>query len=401
MTEALPSFLEQPLYQRRRRLFGRVLEAVLPHDVEIVYLTHLLPDRFELIEAISRVVKIRRIVAIPYSIDVEVLASLKNDHEVICPSLVQLRDAEFLKSLLSGFGDTGFMIVEIGGYFSTLGNWLVDRFGDSFLGVLESTESGHRRYVDLENPRFPIWSVARSAGKTIEDTQVGASSIYATERYLRGLGLVLSGAVCLVVGYGKIGRGLAHTLRGRGCVVLVFDRDPLQRMMALGEGFSIPKLSAALEKVQIVFGATGTTCLTVEQIGGCNSGTLLVSCTSKDIEFDVVGLRRDGRLVAKSVECETHLVRDRAVHLLAAGHPANFLFGGVIGPLLSLVHAELLGALAAAVVGDRTFGLRSLDVATERSIAESWISEFVDDNAGVSVLMPEFCTVPVAGPEAQ
>lgn len=389
MTGTLLQGLDHPLYERRRRLFNSVVELVPPRDVEILYLTHLLPDRYELIEAISRVVTIRRIVAIPYSIDSEVLNSLRDRYEVICPSLAELMDAEFLKSLVSGFGNRKFMIVEIGGYFSALGNWLAERYGDFFSGVLESTESGHRRYLRVENLRFPIWSVARAAGKTIEDTQVGASIIFATERFLRDVGLVLSGTFCAVIGYGKVGRGLAHSLRGRGCLVSVYDHDPLQRLLAIGEGFSAPRLPIALARAQIVFGATGTTCLTIEQMLTCKNGALFVSCTSKDVEFDMFGLRREGEVTSKSVECEAYVIRDRSMYLLAAGHPANFLFGGVIGPMLSLVHAELLAALAVATNGDNAPGMYSIDLVTERLIADSWIGEFVDDEVGVCVLMPQ------------
>src|SRR5262249_54446418 len=153
---------------------------------------------------------------------------------------------------------TPLAILEIGGYFSGLVNVFKERFGDAFLGVIEDTERGHRQYLKVSSLDCPVISVARSPLKRPEDSLVGPSCIYSAESILRGSGFSLGPIVALVIGYGRVGSGLAAVLRGRGCRTLVYDVDPLRRVQALADGFATPSRSKALGSADAIFGATGT-----------------------------------------------------------------------------------------------------------------------------------------------
>lgn len=63
--------------------------------------------------------------------------------------------------------------MEIGGYFAPVLQDLRTEFAQDFLGVVEDTEIGHRRYQEAQPLPCPVVSVARSTLKAAEDSLVG------------------------------------------------------------------------------------------------------------------------------------------------------------------------------------------------------------------------------------
>ena len=68
-----------------------------------------------------------------------------------------------------GLDSTPVAVMEIGGYFAPIGNQLKSKYGRYFLGSIEDTENGHRRYEQVSPRNFPVISVARSRLKRFED----------------------------------------------------------------------------------------------------------------------------------------------------------------------------------------------------------------------------------------
>ena len=69
--------------------------------------------------------------------------------------------------------------------------------------------------------------------------------------------LTIEGKKALVLGFGKIGRGLAYALHRRSCLVSVYDTNPIRRIQALSEGFNITEKILGLGENDLIFGATG------------------------------------------------------------------------------------------------------------------------------------------------
>ena len=376
------------LKQRRKEFLNDVIGGREAAEVDIVVLTHVLPDRPELLEALARLGRIASVIAIPYSVDEEVYRLLQTNYNIQRPSLGQLRSRRYLVDLIrAAYRQRPIVISEIGGYFADALDDLKRILGAHLLGVVEDTEQGHRAYESRTRLPCPVISIARSRLKHAEDSLVGASCLFSTERLLRDLGFLLEPRRSLVLGYGRVGCGIAHALQRRQCPTLVYDLDPVKRVVALGEGFAVPERHAALRQADIVFGATGRTSIVEMDFPHLNNGVILASCSSKDVEFDLEALRSaySMTLVEPGI-CK--LEREgKHLYLLADGRPVNFLDSAVIGPVLSLTHAEIIVAIAELIHAPCVLGaceatLREIDDMRKQELAKSWLEHFCDSVTG-------------------
>ncbi len=363
----------------------RVAQMVGRRDIDIVVITHCLPDRPELLDAISEIGRIGGVIAIPYSIDPSALEVLSKQYRVVCPTLQDLMTPSKLVQLIEPLvTDRPFCVLEIGGYCAEAHCALSERFGDRLIGVVEDTEAGHRRYLNVLPTTFPVFSVARSPLKRAEDALVGPSCVFSVDRLLRSRGMLLQGRRALILGYGKVGRGAAMSLRSLGCQVSVFDTSFGQRALALAEGFLIPDKRHAVESANVIVGCAGTTSMSAGDLALVKDGAILFSCSSKTVEFDVehIGQHYWQRVIAPAIT--EHGAGDRRFFLIADGTPVNYLDSAVIGPVLSLVQAEILFGIQALLEASSspTDRLHSVDDTRREAIAEVWIQEFCDRQLG-------------------
>jgi adenosylhomocysteinase len=68
---------------------------------------------------------------------------------------------DFLSKLNKIPKNNKIILLDIGGYFSQIGNRIKKRFGNKFIGIIEDTENGHKRYLN-QKLEYPVISVARS-----------------------------------------------------------------------------------------------------------------------------------------------------------------------------------------------------------------------------------------------
>jgi adenosylhomocysteinase len=271
-------------------------------------------------------------------------------------------------------------IVEIGGYHAPLVGRLHERYGARFIGCVESTERGHREYDAEERLPVPVVSVARSPLKDIESQLIGPSVAFSVEAGVRSLNLPLTGLTVGVLGYGRVGRSLAYGLVGRSATVLVHDRDPRKRASAVADGFASPHRHLLIKKADVIVGATGNTSLTATDFPLLKDNVVLASASSRRIEFAT------GELFAAAVQVDAlgqnvdriTLADGRAVFLLSRGEPVNFAHGAVVGPILSLVHAEIIAALWALYRHRDRPGLHRVDDESHERLCARWVQRFLD-----------------------
>jgi hypothetical protein len=112
------------IFKRLRAQFlTQTAERVAPLDLEIILLTHILPDRPEFLSAIRRIAPIKSVIAVPYSTHHETLSKLRTEFEVITPDLATLRRSDYLIGLVRrGARDSADR---------NYGNWRVLRSGAS------------------------------------------------------------------------------------------------------------------------------------------------------------------------------------------------------------------------------------------------------------------------------
>src|SRR5216110_2635259 len=126
-------------------------------------------------------------------------------------------------------------------------------------GVSEETTTGvHRLYQMLEKGklRVPAINVNDSVTKSKFDNLYGCRESLA-DGLKRATDVMIAGKVACVCGYGDVGKGSAHSLRGFGARVVVTEIDPINALQAAMEGFEVNTIESTLGTADIYVTTTG------------------------------------------------------------------------------------------------------------------------------------------------
>ena len=126
-------------------------------------------------------------------------------------------------------------------------------------GVSEETTTGvHRLYQMLEKGklRVPAINVNDSVTKSKFDNLYGCRESLA-DGLKRATDVMIAGKVACVCGYGDVGKGSAHSLRGFGARVIVTEIDPINALQAAMEGFEVNTTESTLGVADIYVTTTG------------------------------------------------------------------------------------------------------------------------------------------------
>ena len=126
-------------------------------------------------------------------------------------------------------------------------------------GVSEETTTGvHRLYKMFEQGKLlvPAINVNDSVTKSKFDNLYGCRESLA-DGIKRATDVMMAGKVAVVCGYGDVGKGSAHSLRGMGARVIVTEIDPINALQAAMEGFEVTTLEDTLGRGDIYVTCTG------------------------------------------------------------------------------------------------------------------------------------------------
>jgi adenosylhomocysteinase len=126
-------------------------------------------------------------------------------------------------------------------------------------GVSEETTTGvHRLYQMLEKGklRVPAINVNDSVTKSKFDNLYGCRESLA-DGLKRATDVMIAGKVACVCGYGDVGKGSAHSLKGFGARVVVTEIDPINALQAAMEGFEVNTVESTLGTADIYVTTTG------------------------------------------------------------------------------------------------------------------------------------------------
>lgn len=312
------------------------------------------------------------------------------------------------------------VVLDIGGYFAQAGadgvpgivavsESLEDR-GYRLAGVVEDTQNGEHRYRDvLKNltgtPRYTVYSVARSPLKRPENHLVGVAISFSVEAVLRQSNVVLQSRRAGVIGFGPIGRSVAHSLRNRGIPVSICETDPVQLAQAAAQGFRVFDFDNHFEEfareLNLVVSATGAGASPVgvrpinpNTVHLLRSGTYLASVTSQDDEIDLEGIvdpASGGYSISplrynpeiKKLTSGDSAGEDHSLYLMADGNAINFRHGGVIGPAIQLLQGEVLACVNSILSGtaERKAEVQELDAQDREKVARAWLDHYLSDSS--------------------
>ena len=126
-------------------------------------------------------------------------------------------------------------------------------------GVSEETTTGvHRLYQMVEKGTLlvPAINVNDSVTKSKFDNLYGCRESLA-DGIKRATDVMVAGKVAVICGYGDVGKGCAHSLRGMGARCIVTEIDPINALQAAMEGYEVTTIEDTLGRGDIYVTTTG------------------------------------------------------------------------------------------------------------------------------------------------
>jgi len=195
-------------------------------------------------------------------------------------------------------------------------------------GVSEETTTGvHRLYQMLEKGklRVPAINVNDSVTKSKFDNLYGCRESLA-DGLKRATDVMIAGKVACVCGYGDVGKGSAHSLRGFGARVIVTEIDPINALQAAMEGFEVNTIESTLGTADIYVTTTGNRdIITLEHMRGMKDQAIVCNIGHFDNEIQVDRLNESDakRLNVKPQYDAYTFPNGRTIYLLAEGRLVN------------------------------------------------------------------------------
>jgi adenosylhomocysteinase len=354
-------------------------QATADLDCRLVLVAHALDTSVPYVRTLAEHLDLVELVPVPYSARRSALDRL-TDVPATLPESIESVGRTAADAALRAARTPGAPVVlqEVGGYCAGLVSELARE--PRFIGVVEDTKQGQWRYECVPVLPLPVFTIADSPLKALEDVQVGRSIASSVEQLLRTRFFsLLAERRVLVLGYGGIGTALADHVRRTGARVAVHDPDEVRMSAAVVHGYRVGQREELLGWADMIIGVSGHRSLSAEDVPFLRDGVVLASGSSKQVEFDVPGLRMAATGVLRSPEVEHLTVAGRTVHLLNEGKPVNFLDQSILGGILDLVYSELYLCTAALATGRHAPGMHRLEQRSQQELARRWREHYGQD----------------------
>jgi adenosylhomocysteinase len=195
-------------------------------------------------------------------------------------------------------------------------------------GVSEETTTGvHRLYKMQEAATLlvPAINVNDSVTKSKFDNLYGCRESLA-DGIKRATDVMVAGKVCVICGYGDVGKGSAHSLRGMGARVVVTEIDPINALQAAMEGFEVTTVEDTLGRGDIYVTCTGNLdIITLEHMQQMKDQAIVCNIGHFDNEIQMDRLNTSGAKktnIKPQVDMYT-FADGRSIFVLAEGRLVN------------------------------------------------------------------------------
>jgi len=157
-------------------------------------------------------------------------------------------------------------------------------------GISEETTTGvHRLYQMMERGELlvPAINVNDSVTKSKFDNLYGCRESLA-DGIKRATDVMIAGKVVVVLGYGDVGKGCAHSMRSYGARVIVTEIDPICALQAAMEGFEVTTMEEAVKEGNIFVTTTGNRdVITIEHMQQMKDQAIVCNIGHFDNEIQV------------------------------------------------------------------------------------------------------------------
>ena len=162
-------------------------------------------------------------------------------------------------------------------------------------GVTEETTTGvHRLYQMMERGEllFPAMNVNDSVTKSKFDNLYGCRESL-LDGIKRATDVMIAGKICVVLGYGDVGKGCAQAFRGMGATTWVTEIDPICALQAAMEGYRVVDMNEACKHGDIFVTTTGNvSVINHDHMKSMKNEAIVCNIGHFDSEIDIASLEK-------------------------------------------------------------------------------------------------------------
>jgi len=196
-------------------------------------------------------------------------------------------------------------------------------------GVSEETTTGvHRLYKMQEQGKLlvPAINVNDSVTKSKFDNLYGCRESLA-DGIKRATDVMLAGKVAVICGYGDVGKGSAHSLKGMGARIIVTEIDPINALQAAMEGFEVTTIEDTLGRGDIYVTTTGNVdIITFEHMKHMKDQAIVCNTGHFDNEIQVDRLNTTPGVKRTNIKPQVDMYtfpEGNSIYMLAEGRLVN------------------------------------------------------------------------------
>jgi adenosylhomocysteinase len=224
---------------------------------------------------------------------------------------------------------------------------------DPIRGLSEETTTGvHRLYEMFKKGglKCPAINVNDSVTKSKFDNLYGCRESL-TDGIKRATDVMFAGKVCVVAGYGDVGKGCCQAMRGLGARVIVTEIDPICALQAAMEGYEVRTMDDVAAVGDIFVTATGCCdVVTGKHMEQMKNEAILCNIGHFDSEIDMAWLKSRKDIKEENIKPQvdhfvfpngkriTILAQGRLVNLgCATGHPSFVMSSSFTNQVLAQI----------------------------------------------------------------
>ena len=196
------------------------------------------------------------------------------------------------------FGPDGWrpnMILDDGGDLTLLMHEKYPELLKDVRGISEETTTGVHRLYEMANEGkllTPAINVNDSVTKSKFDNLYGCRESL-IDGIKRATDVMIAGKICVVLGYGDVGKGCAQAFKGLGATIMVTEIDPICALQAAMEGYRIVDMDEACTYGDIFVTTTGNVdVITHEHMLKMKNESIVCNIGHFDSEIDINSLKQ-------------------------------------------------------------------------------------------------------------
>jgi len=192
------------------------------------------------------------------------------------------------------------MILDDGGDLTVMVHQKYPELITNIRGLSEETTTGVHRLYDMMKKgelKMPAININDSTTKSKFDNLYGCRESL-VDSVKRATDVMVAGKVCVVAGYGDVGKGSAGSFRGLGGRVIITEIDPICALQAAMEGYQVMTMDEAAKLGDIFVTATGCRdVITGKHLEMMKDGAIVANIGHFDLEIEVAYLNKTAKKV--------------------------------------------------------------------------------------------------------